>query len=66
MYFAADPDKREIQNDSGDTFSVDQFKTILTRNQEKGKFLDMTQLTQRLVRMDFDWDALDQFYAENG
>ena len=65
MYFAIDTDKQEIKNDSGDVFTASQFQKIVERGAEKDTFYDMTQMTQRFVSYDYDWDALEKFYASD-
>lgn len=61
MYFATDDKARTIHNDKGDIFTVEQFKKILKNST---KPIDMTLMTQRLVRYDFDFDRLDDYYNQ--
>lgn len=58
-YFALNLDTRTIVSEHGDTFTVDQFKKILSRAAAP---MDMTLMLQRLVRYDFDFDRLENYY----
>jgi len=63
-YFAVDTDHGLIQDERGDTYSIDQFRKVVERGAEKGIFYDMTQMTARFVRMGYDLDALNAYYDE--
>ncbi len=65
MYFATDLENKTIVNEDGDTFTVKQFQTILNAHIDADKTLDMTMMTTRLIRMDYDFEALQKFYDEN-
>ena len=59
MYFAIDLDKRVVQSDKGEVFSVNQFKRVLERSKMP---IDMTLMCQRFVNYDFDFDKLLEYY----
>ncbi len=63
-YFAINLDNRTIQSESGDTFTVEQFKTIIERAAEQNKFFDMTMMTARFIRYNYDWNKLETHYGE--
>ena len=65
MYFAIDLDKKQIQSDAGDIFTANQFKGILEQQFKNNTIPDMTLMTQRFIRLGFDWDRLEAFYNEN-
>jgi hypothetical protein len=62
MYFAIDDKKKRIVNDFGDEFTAEQFKKIIQRNAAKNKFFDMTLMTQRFITLDYNFEALNDFY----
>jgi len=63
-YFAVNLDSRIIENEEGDSFTAGQFKKVIERNAEKGKFFDMTLATQRFIRCGYDFDKIEAEYAE--
>jgi len=64
QYFAVDIDKGIVVNEEGDEFTIDQFKKIIERNAEKNVFFDMTLMTQRFVRMDYNLEELRDYYDQ--
>lgn len=65
MYFCIDEESREIVDQNGFRFSVEAFHKIRERYEMQRKPMDMTLSCQRLIQMNYDWDALKQFYDEN-
>lgn len=65
MYFCIDEKEREIVDQNGVSFTPEQFEKIRERYDRLRKPLDMTLSCQRLIRMNYDWDALKKFYDEN-
>ena len=61
MYFALDESRRIVVGEDGIDYTVEEFKKILSR----GVVVDMTQMLQRFVLFNFDFDRLADFYDNN-
>ena len=64
QYFVVDLDKEIIVNEEGDEFTADEFKKVIERNAEKNKFFDMTLMTQRFIRMNYNFEELRNYYNQ--
>lgn len=62
-YFALDLDNRCIKDEMGNVYTVGQFKNAVAHCAEQEIFMDLTLMTQRFVRMGYDFDALEAHYA---
>lgn len=64
MYFAIDDKTREFVDQNGVRFTTEQFIKVLERYDRFRKPVDMTLSCQRLISMNFDWEALEKFYKD--
>jgi len=65
MYFSIDQATKEFVDQNGVRFSTKQFRAIRERYDRQRKPLDMTLSCQRLIRYNYDWGKLAEFYGEN-
>ncbi len=65
MYFAIDLDTQTIETEDGDTYTGEQFQALVEHAASNDKFFDMTLMTQRFVSMNYDFDALEEYYNTN-
>ena len=61
-YYATDLEKENIIDQDHNVIPLDLFKERLTNALDAGTTLDMTLMTQRLIKYDFDFNALKHFY----
>jgi hypothetical protein len=64
-YYGLNLETGKVHEESGQDYSIEEFKKMLTEANEHGNGLNVTLMLQRFINYNYDIERLKEFYKNN-